>query len=188
MNAILQQAVALSATTVEERYIFSGTNDTVQPYDIDPLPPNVVSTYGGSNSTKRALDPLGGTFEIGRTAQEIFDHPVAEKNVFTSLRALRDSLVANDTAAIKEAFAQTKSAGIHINTVHAAYGTAQNRVTQALDSGKTAITRLKTQISRIEDSDLTSAILDLNQATRDQQAAFQVRAKLPRGSLFDYLG
>ena len=188
VNAILQQAVALSATTVEERYIFSGTNDTVQPYDIDPLPPNVVSTYGGSNSTKRALDPLGGTFEIGRTAQEIFDHPVAEKNVFTSLRALRDSLVANDTAAIKEAFAQTKSAGLHVNTIHAAYGTAQNRVTQALDSGKTAITRLKTQISRIEDSDLTAAILELNQATRDQQAAFQVRAKLPRGSLFDYLG
>ena len=92
VNSILQQAVALSATTVEERYIFSGTNDTVQPYDIDPLPPNVVSTYGGSNSTKRALDPLGGTFEIGRTAQEIFDHPVAEKNVFTSLRALRDKI------------------------------------------------------------------------------------------------
>lgn len=188
VNSLLQQAVSLSATTVEERYIFSGTNDTVQPYAIDPQPPNLVSTYGGSNSTKRALDPLGGTFEIGRTAQEIFDNPVAEKNVFTSLRALRDSLVANDTAAIKEAFAQTKSAGIHVNTIHAAYGTAQNRVTQALDSGKTAITRLKTQISRIEDSDLTSAILDLNQATRDQQAAFQVRAKLPRGSLFDYLG
>ncbi len=188
VDSILQQTVSLSATTVEERYIFSGNNDTVQPYAIDPQPPNLVSTYGGSNSTKRALDPVGGTFEIGRTAQEIFDNPVAEKNVFTSLRALRDSLRANDTAAIREAFANTKNAGLHINTIHAVYGTAQNRVTQALDFGKLAITRLKTQIAHIEDADLTSAILNLNQATQDQQAAFQARAKMPRGSLFDYLG
>lgn len=188
VDAILKQLVSLSASTVEERYIFSGTNDTVLPYTIDPEAPNNVSTYGGSSSTKKALDPLGGTFEIGRTAREIFDNPLAEKNVFTSLRALRDSLTANDTAAIKDAFANTRSAGQHVITIHASYGTAQNRVTAALDSGKTAITRLKTQISRIEDADLTEAILELNQATRDQQAAFQSRAQLPRGSLFDYLG
>lgn len=188
VDSILKQLVSLSASTVEERYIFSGTNDTVVPYTIDPVPPNNVSTYGGSPSTKKALDPQGGTFEIGRTAQEIFDNPVAEKNVFESLRALRDSLTANDTTAIQGAFANTRSAGQHVITIHAAYGTAQNRVTAALDSGKAAITRLKTQISRIEDADLTEAILELNQATQNQQVAYQARARSSGGTLFDYLG
>ncbi len=188
VDAILRQVVSLSSTTVEERYIFSGTNDTVVPYTIDPAAPNAISAYGGSPTKRLALDTNNGTFEIGRTAEEIFDNPVTEKNVFASLRALRDGLQANDTGAIQEAFAQTKTAGLHINTVHAAYGTAQNRVASSIDAGKSAITRLKTQIAQIEDVDLTAAILDLNQATQDQQAAFQARAQLPRGSLFDYLG
>jgi flagellar hook-associated protein 3 FlgL len=188
IEALLHQAVSLSATTVEDRYVFSGNNDSVVPYTIDPSPPFVVSSYGGSAGTKRALNAQGGTFEVGRTAEEIFDHPAPEKNVFTSLRALRDGLLANDTTAIQEALALTKSAGQHVNTMHAAYGTAQNRIAAALDTGKFAITRLNAQISRIEDADLTAAILELNQSTIDQQAAFQARAKLPRGSLFDYLG
>ena len=188
VDAILKQAVSLSATTVEERYIFSGTNDTVPPYTIDPAAPNPISSYAGAAASKKALDPLGGTFEIGRSAQEIFDHPDPTKNVFASLRALRDGLAANDTVAITAAFANTRSASQHVITVHATYGTAQNRITTALDAGKTTITRLKTQIAEVEDADLTASILELNQATQDQQAAFQARAKLPRGSLFDYLG
>lgn len=188
VDAVLRQVVSLSATTVEDRYIFSGTNDTVVPYSIDPAPPNAISSYGGSGTTKRALDHLGGTFSTGSTAEEIFDNPAVGKSVFTSLQALRDSLIADDTTAIKDAFAATKTAGQHVITIHAQYGTAQNRVNSALESGKTAATRLKTQIASIEDADLTSAILELNRATQDQQAAFQSRAKLPRGSLFDYLG
>jgi flagellar hook-associated protein 3 FlgL len=188
IDAILQQIVSLSGTTVEDRYIFSGTNDTVVPYAIDPLPPNAVSSYGGSNITKKALDAVGGTFEIGRTAQEIFDHPDPNRNVFASLRALRDSLTADDTGAIKDAFAQTKSASQHVISMHATYGTAQNRLANSIETAKSSITKLTTRIASIEDADLTTAILDFNQATQDQQAAFEARAKLPRGSLFDYLG
>ncbi|MBY0507207.1 MAG: hypothetical protein K2X03_25050 [Bryobacteraceae bacterium] len=188
VEAVLQQVVSLTGTTVEDRYIFAGTNDTTIPYTIDPVPPNAISSYGGSAVTKRAFDHLGGTFETGRTAEEIFDNPDPEKNVFTSLRALRDGLFADDSAAITTAFASTKSSSLHVITMQAVYGTAQNRVNNALDESKTAATRLKSQIASIEDADLTSAILDLNQGTRDQQAAFQSRAQLPRGSLFDYLG
>lgn len=188
VEAILKQMVSLSATTVEDRYIFGGTDDTVVPYTIDPNPPNPVSTYGGSSVTKRALDAQGGSFEIGKTAEEIFDNAAPEKNVFASLRALRDGLTANDTDAIQAAFASTKSASQHVITMHATYGTAQNRIATAIESGKTSMTRLKTQIARVEDADLTSAILELNQSIQDQQAAFQARAQMPRGSLFDYLG
>lgn len=188
VDAVLKQMVSLSGTTVEDRYIFGGTNDTVVPYTIDSNPPNLVSTYAGSPVTKKALDAQGATFEIGKTAEEIFDNPAPEKNVFASLRALRDSLLADDTDAITTAVASTKASSQHVITMHAAYGTAQNRIAAALESGKSSMTRLKTQIATVEDADLTGSILDLNQAIQDQQAAFQARAQLPRGSLFDYLG
>jgi len=188
VDTVLRQIVSLSGTTVEDRYLFSGTNDTVAPYTIDPAPPNAISAYSGSATTKKALDLQGGVFETGQTAQEIFENAAPEKNVFASLQALRDGLLADDTVAIKEALANTKSASIHVNTIQAKYGTAQGRVNNALDSSKTTAIRLKSQISSIEDADLTTAILELNRATQDQEAAFQSRARLPRGSLFDYLG
>lgn len=188
VDALLREAVSLSSTQVEGRYIFGGSTDTVLPFSIDPSPPNAISAYGGSTVRKRALDVTGGPFEVGRTADEIFDNADPDKNVFSSLRALRDALNANDTEAIRTAYLQTNSASEQVRTVHATYGTMQNRVTNASEAAKSAVTRLKTQIASVEDADLTSAILELNQAMQDQQAAFQAKSQLPRGSLFDYLG
>ena len=46
----------------------------------------------------------------------------------------------------------------------------------------------ETEISGKEDADITAAALEATQASTQMQAAFQMRAKLPHTSLFDYLG
>ena len=75
-----------------------------------------------------------------------------------------------------------------MNSGLAFYGTVQNRVDGAVDFAANLTTQLLTQQSGIQDADLISSITQLNQAATQQQAALAAEAKMPRTSLFDYLG
>jgi len=81
-----------------------------------------------------------------------------------------------------------QSAGTYLNQQLAFYGVTQNRVTSETDFAQNYETQLKTQLSGIEDADLTQAITEMQQAVTQQTAALSSRAKLPKTSLFDYLG
>ena len=67
------------------------------------------------------------------------------------------------------------------------YGAVQNRVDSAVDLSATLETQLKTELSGIQDADLTAAITDLNQASTQQQATLAAEKEMPRTSLFDFL-
>jgi len=182
IQSVLDGIVGLTQTAVQGRYIFSGDADQTLPYQSD------TGGYAGSPSNRRALHPNGSTFATSHTADAIFDHPDADKSVFGSLRALRDALLANDSPAIGTAIAQARSAGDHLNGELAFYGTVQGRISEATSFAQNELTRLRTNIAAIEDTDLLAASLELNTASRDYQAALSARAKANRGSLFDYIG
>jgi flagellin-like hook-associated protein FlgL len=63
----------------------------------------------------------------------------------------------------------------------------QDKVAQATDYASTQQTQLQTQISNLQDADLTSSILTLNQDQTQEQAALQSEARIPRTTLFDFL-
>ncbi len=188
VGSILEQMVALTGTQVEGRYIFSGDSDRQAPYTIDLTQPAPLSAYLGSASTRQVQHPNGTTFQVGHTAQQIFDSAAPGSKVFASLNALRDALSANDDTAISTALDGLTSVGDHLNSELAFYGTSQNKLRQATDFGQTLQLQLKTQLATLEDADMTEAILELNQGATLQQAALTSRAQLPRRTLFDYLG
>ena len=64
----------------------------------------------------------------------------------------------------------------------------QNRIQSATDFAGSYDVRLKTELSQKEDADVTAAALALNQGSIQLQAAFQMEAKMPHTSLFDFLG
>ena len=47
--------------------------------------------------------------------------------------------------------------------------------------------QLQSQLSSIQDADITASILELQDAQFQRQAAFSARAKVPPTSLFDYI-
>jgi flagellin-like hook-associated protein FlgL len=68
------------------------------------------------------------------------------------------------------------------------YGAAQNEIGQSVQYAHQEELRLKSELSRIEDADLTEAILELNQAQIHQQAALGAQARTQsKLSLFDFL-
>jgi flagellar hook-associated protein 3 FlgL len=130
----------------------------------------------------------GSQFSVGLTAQQIFDSPNTQENVFTSINNLRQALLNNDDASINSALGDVQTADSYLNQQLAFYGTIQDRVASSMDFAKNFETQLQTQLSGIQDADLTQSIEDLQVAETAQQAALASRAKLPRTSLFDFLG
>jgi flagellar hook-associated protein 3 FlgL len=187
LGTVLQQLVSTANTTVEGRYIFSGDSDQQAPYSFDPTQPNPVSAYQGSAATRQIQAADGSQFSVALTAQDIFDSPSAQQNVFTSINNLRQALLSNNTARISAAQADVQSSGAYLNQQLAFYGTVQNNVAGATNYAKNYETQLQAQLSGIQDADEAQAITELTQAQTQQQAALVSRAQLPKTSLFDYL-
>ncbi len=188
VKSVLEQLVGLSRTSIDGRYIFAGDADQTPPYALDWSQDPSLSAYQGSPATRKTTHPSGLEFSIARSADEIFDNADASKNVFAAVNSLRQALVSNDELAIRATLGQLRSAGDHLNTELGFYGSVQNQVAEAIDAAHKAELRLKTRLSLIEDADPAEAILEMNQARYQQEAALSSRAKMPRTSLFDYLG
>jgi len=188
LDSILQQFVGLAGTAVEGRYIFSGDADQQVPYTYTAGAANPVSAYLGTASTRQTQHPNGTTFSVALTAQQVFDSADPSTNVFSAIQSLSAALKANDSAAIQTAVDGLSKVGSYLNGELAFYGNTQNKIADATDFGNTLKVQLQTQISGLEDADTTQAILEFTQAQTQQQAALESRAKLPRSTLFDYLG
>jgi flagellar hook-associated protein 3 FlgL len=192
-QSLLEQMVAISRTTVQGRYIFGGDQDSVPPYDVDLTAANGVSRLTNSPATRRVEDSAGGSFAVSKSASQIFDtrkadDSLASDNVFASLNSLRVGLLANDTAQITAASASIQTAAIRLNTAQAFYGTVQNRIEDATNYCSSYDVQLKTELSQKEDADITAAALAITQGNIQLQAAFQMQAKMPRTTLFDFMG
>jgi flagellar hook-associated protein 3 FlgL len=207
VQSLQEQMLAISRTTVQGKYVFSGDQDGVAAYALNLTPPpnnadgspgtptNGVNRFLPVQSATRQIeDPAGGSFAAAKTGQEIFDYgrnadgTTAPENVFAALNSLRLALSSNDSTGITDAITGIRAASNHLIAEQAFYGTVQNRIQNAGDYASSLSVRLQTQLSQTEDSDVTSAALELTQATTQLQAAFQMRAKMPHNSLFDYLG
>ena len=64
----------------------------------------------------------------------------------------------------------------------------QNRIEDATSYASNYDVQLKTELSQKEDADITAAALAITQGNIQLQAAFQMQAKMPRTTLFDFMG
>ena len=188
IGATLQQLASASAASSEGRFLFAGDSDQFVPYTVDIALDSPMSLYNGSDSSRQVMHPSGTLFAVAKTGVEIFDNADPAKNVFQALNTLRLALRDNDSAAVRDGLAATRSAATHLNNMLAYYGTVQNQVAEATDFAHKQELRLKTQIGSVENADLTAAILELNQTKFQQETALSAQSRMGRISLFDYLG
>jgi flagellar hook-associated protein 3 FlgL len=193
VQSLLDQMLSYSQTTVQGRYIFSGDREDLPAYQADSTSPTGAARLLVTSATRRIESPSGGSFAAGTTAQEIFDHrnaddTTASDNVFAALSGLKASLLADSTAAVTASTDAIQQASAHLNSVQAFYGSIQNRIQDATSFAAGYDTDLRKQVSDIEDADVAAAALEATSANTQLQAAFQMRALLPRRSLFEYLG
>jgi flagellar hook-associated protein 3 FlgL len=183
---LLERLVGSANTSVAGRYVFSGDSDQTAPYGIDLTTVTGTTPYAGSAATRQVEDPRGGKFATSQSGQQIFD--AAGGSVFAAVNALRVALLANDQNGITASLASLKAAHDHLSDSLSYYGTVQNEVDDGITAAKTLDVRLRSQLSNLRDADLAGASTDLLSAKLNLDAAFSARARVPKTSLFDYLG
>jgi flagellar hook-associated protein 3 FlgL len=193
VQALQEEMVANSRTMVQGHYIFSGDAYDTPAYSSDLNAPNGVDQLSTAAATGQIEDPAGGTFPSSKTAQEIFDTrnadgTAATDNVFNALNTLRLALLNNDTDGVTNSINLIQASSDHLNSEQAFYGSVENRIQNAVSFGQGYDVQLQTEVSQIADADIPSAAMELTQTTTELQAAFQMEAKMPHSSLFDYLG
>lgn len=193
ISAIQEEMVGLSQATSEGRFIFGGDQDGEPSYRLD-----LTSSTGVERlvpfpaATRLVMHPTGNTFNVARTAQDIFDERNADdtpstRNVFAAINALRVALEGNDQPGVAASLVALREVSGHLNTQAGFYGAVENRITEALNSASEIGARLTTTLSELEDADVTAAILELNQVELNQRAALSSRSLMNKSSLFDYL-
>jgi flagellar hook-associated protein 3 FlgL len=192
VQTLQDQMLAISRTTVQGQYIFSGDQNGGPAYGPDPTSANGVSRLSTASATLRVEDPSGGSFAAGQTAQSIFDSrntddSLAPGNVFAALNSLRVALQNNDTPGITTSVDAIQQASSHLSSSQAFYGTVENRIQDAANFASQYDVQLQTELSQKVDADITSAALVMNQGAIQLQAAFQMQAKMPHTTLFDFL-
>lgn len=187
LQSIEQQMVGLADTSIQGRYIFAGDRDQTAPYTYDATQPNPVSAYLGAASTRLALSPNGTTFPVALTAQQIFDSADPTTNVFGAINGLITAMQNNDQTAAQTAVSGLTKVGQYMNDQLAFYGTTQDKVSAATDYASTQQTEIQSQISSLQDTDITATILDMTQSQTQEQAALGSEAQIPRSTLFNFL-
>lgn len=193
VESVLNQLVGLTNTTVQGRFVFSGDSSRSPTYQVDLTSPNGVDRLAITAATLLVQDTNGASFPIARTSQDIFDHrnsddTFAPDNLFVAVNNLRVALANNDTPGISAALDSLHKASDYVNCQQVFYGVAQDRVASATADAHTQSLSLTSQIAAIREADYTQAAIELTEGQTQQSAAYSAQAKLPKTSLFDFLG
>jgi flagellar hook-associated protein 3 FlgL len=180
--------ITLSGASAEGRYVFGGDGSTNPPFDADATSPTGAALVSGATTNSILIsDERNTTFSVFRTASEVFDAP-GTANVFKAFEDLTKALVNDSESEVQAALPAIVNALNHLNQQLAFYGNAQNRVASALASAKKNTVALHKDLSQLQETDLPAAILELNSAKVHHEAALMSQSKIPRSTLFDYLG
>ena len=192
VQGLLSELVSLSRTQVDGVYIFSGDNPGSPSYQLDATSPTGVDRLITPQATQQIADPTGVTFQIAETAQDLFDNrdsndnPTAQ-NVFAAINSLQIALQNGDQNGITQALGSIQTAGAYLNQQLGFYGTAENRITSALDLAQKFQVQDQTQLSNLQDADVPTVATELTQISTSLNAAMAAQARRPTTTLFDYL-
>jgi flagellar hook-associated protein 3 FlgL len=192
VQSVLSQLVGVTATQVNGVYIFSGDAGGSAPYQLDSSSPTGVDQLVTAPATAQTADPTGITFQTSLTAQQIFDardssnNPTSQ-NAFAALNNLQLALQSGNTTAISTAISSIQSASDYLNQQLGFYGAAETRITSAINIAQKFQVQTQTQLSNLQDTDVTSVAVQVTQETTALNAAMAAQAKRPSSTLFDYL-
>ena len=187
LEGVFRQIVGAANANFGGRFLFSGNNDQVQPFALDFNQPDGVAPYTGTAATRGVPDSNGVLIPVARSGQEIFTSPNPSQNLFRSINALRNALLANDETALATANQSLALTLEHVNTQLTRYGHSQNDLTTAIGIAEKKTLDLKTAISNSEGADLADAILELQTGQTARQAALQAKGQEDRRTLFDFI-
>lgn len=181
VTAVRDSLVSIANTRHQGRGIFAGfaTGDAVTKI-------GGVWTYTGDAGAvmRRVSDDL--QVQVNVTAYDAFGF-ASGNDVLTVLDDLETALLTDDAAGIDSAIADVSTATDTLLESLATLGSAGRRIERASIGVLADIELVKSEISNIEDVDLSEALLELSLNETAYQAAMTAFARASQSSLVDFL-
>lgn len=195
VDQLLKGLIDLGGQAHRGRFVFSGTKTTTAAFQAvtDGTGKVTAVTYNG-NSESMAIEfapqqnidynmlgsnELGGSFGLLRDT-------TAGVDLFQNLIDLRDNLTNNPTA-IDASVTALQAALSHLTTAAAQVGGTEVRMNSAAKLHQDQQELLASTASKLEDTDIASAISELTILQTSYQAALNVGARVNQVSLLDFL-
>jgi len=194
LQGLTNQLESLAATKdANGSYIFSGSKISVPPFGQT----NGKMAYQGDQSTL--------TVQIGNnmTVQASLPGNVAfpsvsntdpttgaktEVSFFQALQNMTDAVNNSDMSGMSQGLTQLGTMTTGVNSALALVGTTQNTITSQGNITSSQTLALQTALSKVQDTDYTTAVTQLSQEQLALQAAQQTFSQVSKMSLFQYLG
>ena len=170
----IDEILSLANTEVNGRYIFAGTNTSTAPFNED-------GSYNGNNNPFTIKTGRNATVTVGNDGEAVFG------TIFQTLSDLKDALEDNNVNGIEDAMTNLEDHFDHITTKISDIGSKATRM--LIKEGILQDSNLfnTERLSKIEDVDITEAIVELESKEVAYQAALNSSAKVMELSLIDYL-
>ncbi|MHC1725557.1 MAG: hypothetical protein AB9866_06030 [Syntrophobacteraceae bacterium] len=189
VDEILKQALAIANSQWGDTYIYGGTETSSPPFSIDDA--TGVVTYSGDDEHFSVRTERGGngSSEVNLTGTEVFTYTSGTEtlNILHELWELREGIKSQDSTTISEKLTTLDDAFSAISKQTAITG---NRLA-ALEDQESAISVFKANetqtLAELVGTDLTDAIVRLQQEQTVYQAALKVTSMLDGLNLTSYL-
>ena len=182
IDSLRSQMVDVANTNVGGRALFAGLQNTAVT--------QVSGTWtftGDSEAVKRQIG-VSSTVRANADGAQVFGFNAgAGKDVFSVLDQLSADVRAGNTNAIATDQNELNNRYSDVTTALGTVGALENTISAQKTLASSALGDLQKQQSTLEDADLASTILQLNQAQVAYQAALGATSKANLPSLADYL-
>ena len=183
VDSAIQQLAQVANTTYGQRYVFGGQRTTQPPFVASG---DTFAYRGGSIAT----DDGALTVDIG-AGQSITINVTGDRvfaNAFSTLAKIRDDILGGQTTELSQTdLAQIDAVRSAILTARSELGTKADSLAQTDARLEQSSLQLKDTISKIEDADIPSAVIELQTAQLAYQAALSAASKSLSMNLLDFL-
>ena len=145
-----------------------------------------VTGLNGSQAASQ-LGILKSASAPGNTINGGDVNPVQPTGLFSSLIKLRDALTNNDISGITQAGTLLQADASRVTQAQGLVGAREQDVQNRIASTQSDQLSLQSSLSLLQDTDMTTAITQLEQVQNAYQAALQVGAKQQSLSLMDFV-
>lgn len=181
VDSLLQEAATVGNASYGGRFLFGGYQTMTAPFTPD-APSNATSvTFTGDAGVITREIGDGETVEVSLDGEALFG------GVFTSLIGFREALNSNDRTAIGTASTALTGDTDRMLRARGEIGARVRRIELAGERLEGDQAQLQTQVSQLEDADLTKEAVDLQLRDVALQAALSATAKSLTTSLLAFL-
>ena len=181
VSEMIEALLAAANTKHVDRYVFAGTDNRDQPFDLVGTPPTGHSFTGNTGVVSWQIEP-GVVHQVNVAGDPLFTP------AFDALISLRDNLLANNPAAISGTdIQQLADAHNVLLTGQTDVGAKYNRLEESHGSLTLLRQTVFEQLNIYESVDMAEAIMRLQMAQSSYYAAQAATARVIRPTLVDLL-